>query len=228
MNNERLLANSHKFAKENSYVPCIVIAEQLMFCRIHYKTAVDFLLPRHYSGRKPQVKYAYGAYYNCELIAVCTFGIPASHSLCKGIMGEEHKDKVIELNRLCVDNPSKYPFILSQFVSWCLRQLPKNLCVVSYADTEMGHVGYIYQACNFIYTGATKARTDKYSNGHSRHYKENETKRQTRSSKHRYVFFTNKRLQKYLKYPIMPYPTNEERKSQRYILGDFLKKTVIE
>ena len=30
--------------------------------KIDYRTAVDFLLPRHYSGRVPVISYAYGLY----------------------------------------------------------------------------------------------------------------------------------------------------------------------
>ena len=34
------------------------------------------------------------------------------------------------------------------------------LIIVSYADKGQNHNGYIYQATNFLYTGATKERTD--------------------------------------------------------------------
>ena len=52
---------------------------------IDYKTAVDFILPRHYSGRVPTISKAFGWYSKGELVAVCTFGKPASPTLCKGI-----------------------------------------------------------------------------------------------------------------------------------------------
>ena len=38
--------------------------------KIDYRTAVDFLLPRHYSGRVPVISYAYGLYNEGELMAV--------------------------------------------------------------------------------------------------------------------------------------------------------------
>ena len=66
----------------------------------------------------------------------------------------------------------------------------------------MNHHGYIYQACNFLYTGCTKERTDKYvPNGkHARHYKESDQGkyRKVRSAKHRYVYFCthDKKLKK--------------------------------
>ena len=96
--------------------------------KIDYRTAVDFLLPRHYSGRVPVVSYAYGLYSEGKLMAVCTFGTPASPPLCKGVAGDKFKHNVLELNRLC--RVDEYDGQLSQFVSWCLKQLkPLNVIV---------------------------------------------------------------------------------------------------
>jgi hypothetical protein len=206
---------------------------------IDYQTAINFLLPKHYSGRKPQITKTFG-WYDCEiytnehLMAVCSFGKPASPFLCKGICGEQYKDSVYELNRLCRLDDWNEP--LSQFVSACLRRLRLyNWIVVSFSDTAMNHHGYIYQACNFLYTGETKERTDKYTeNGkHARHYSnDNQGKyRQVRSAKYRYVYFCtkNKRLKKeweeHLNYPILPYPKGDN--SEDYELGYILKPKII-
>lgn len=203
-----------------------------MFKIIDYKTAIDFLLPRHYSGRKPSVTYSFGYYENDILKAVCTFGKPASNSLCIGVCGQEYSSIVYELNRLCVDGEIKIQ--LSQFVSWCLNELKKdNLIIVSYADTQMNHHGYIYQATNWIYTGQTKSRTDKYVEGnkHSRHYDNNKQNglRKFRSAKHRYVFFAcdnrqKKLLKNNLRYKTEPYPKGE---NKNYILGEYLQQIII-
>lgn len=202
--------------------------------RIEYKVAKDFVLPRHYSGRMPSVSYAFGWYINDELVAVCTFGKPASHSLCVGVCGFENAPRVFELNRLVRVKTLKHQ--LSQFVSACLRQLkPENLIIVSYSDTAMKHHGYIYQATNFLYTGVTKRRTDKYvvGNKHSRHYNESEQKgyRKVRSAKHRYVFFATatktmrKTLMDQLNYKILPYPKGD---NGNYKLGTVLKQEIIQ
>jgi hypothetical protein len=124
---------------------------------IDYKTAIIFLLPKHYSGRKPQISWAFGWFDNNDLQAVLTIGKPASHSLCKGVCGIEYSSSVYELNRLCRIESLKRQ--LSEFVGGCLKMLKKeNIIIVSYADTEMNHHGYIYQATNWIYTGATKKK----------------------------------------------------------------------
>lgn len=119
--------------------------------------AWDFLKPRHYAGRKPQISKAFGWCINNELVAVCTFGKPASNNLCEGICGKQFSKSVYELNRLCRIENLTEP--LSEFVSACLRRLrAENWIIVSYSDTAMHHNGYIYQACNFLYTGQTKNR----------------------------------------------------------------------
>jgi hypothetical protein len=199
---------------------------------ISYKDAISFLLPLHYSGRKPSITYAFGYYENNVLKAVCTFGKPASNSLCVGVCGKEFSSNVYELNRLCVDGEIKIQ--LSSFVSWCLKQLKQyNLIIVSYADKQMNHNGYIYQATNFLYTGATKSRTDKYVEGgkHSRHYDNSKQKglRKYRSSKHRYVYFAcdkkhKKKFTKSLNYKIEDYPKQE---NKRYILGNYIKPIIL-
>lgn len=201
---------------------------------IDYKTAVDFLLPKHYSGRVPSISWAFGWFVNKELVAVCTFGKPASSNLCDGIAGKENSKIVYELNRLCrVESLDEQ---LSQFVSACLRRLkPYNLIIVSYSDVSMNHNGYIYQACNFLYTGQTKQRTDKYTEGnkHSRHYDKNavETHRKVRSAKNRYFYICalNKTIKKKLlssiKYPILDYPKME---NKNYVLGQYQKPVVID
>lgn len=202
-----------------------------MIRSITYQEAVDFLLPKHYSGRKPQISHAFGWFIDGVLVAVCTFGKPASYTLCNGVCGKEFSKYVIELNRLCrVDGVS---LNLSHFISYCLKNIPPSI-VVSYADTAMNHHGYIYQACNFLYTGCTKARTERYvQNGkHSRHYeKELLTKfRVCRSSKHRYIFFTGskhqkKEFKKNLKYNVLPYPKGD---NSNYILGNFLERKILD
>lgn len=135
-----------------------------MLKQITYKEALDFIMPRHYAGRKPQITKAFGWYKNNLLVAVCTFGKPSSPTLCDGICGKEFSHNVYELNRLVRIEDFKGQ--LSEFVSACLRELKsEDWIIVSYADSGMCHHGYIYQACNFLYTGCTKQRTDRYVGG---------------------------------------------------------------
>ena len=190
------------------------------------RQAIEFIFPKHYSGRIPQISYAFGWKINGNLVAAMTVGKPASNSLCEGICGKDYANSVYELNRLCRSEDLEEP--LSQFVGACLRRLrPHNMILVSYADTAMNHHGYIYQACNFMYTGITKERTDKFVDGnkHSRHYKTQATNtRKKRSAKHRYVFFcTHDRRKKKewetnLQYATEPFPKGD---NINYKLGSY-------
>jgi len=184
-----------------------------------------WLLEKHYAKRIPSISYAFGLYENNELVGVCTYGMPASPFLCIGVCGPENKSLVLELNRLCINDGLKNA--ASFLVSKSLKMLPNPTIVVSYADTAMGHVGYIYQATNFFFTGTTKERTDMASDDgkHSRHNKGDSTNRVHRSSKHRYVFFVGSKQQKKkllesLRYKILPYPKGE---SKKYDAGKTVK-----
>jgi hypothetical protein len=173
----------------------------------------EWLLKKHYAKRVPSISYAFGLYQCSILIGVMTIGKPASPSLCDGVCGKEFTEYVYELNRLCVQDGLEKN-VLSYFVSSCLKMIKEDLIIVSYADKLMGHNGYIYQATNWIYTGATKERTDigQEDGTHSRHYDkliDKKANRKFRSSKHRYIFFVGKKRNiflKSLKYEKQPYP----------------------
>jgi len=190
--------------------------------RIPPKQTHEWLLKKHYAHRIPSISFAFGLYDSESVLqGICTIGKPASPNLCFGICGEIYSEKVYELNRLCVnDNQPKNTS--SYFVGRVLRNLHLGIILVSYADTAQSHIGYIYQATNWLYTGETKERTDiaVQEGTHSRHYKksENYPERKLRSAKHRYVYFLGTRRQKdemrkSLKYAILPYPKGD---NQRY------------
>ncbi|MFW6016012.1 MAG: hypothetical protein ACOCRK_06205 [bacterium] len=193
--------------------------------------AKHWILNKHYAGRMPSISFYFGLYYRGNLIGICTYGKPASHSLCKGICGAEYADLVLELNRLItIDNSPKNAE--SYFVSQTLSMLPKPKIIVSYADTSQNHHGYIYQATNFIYTGLSDKHVRweiKGKDKHARHYFDkyggvNKAKeilgdkliRTQRPRKHRYVYFVgNKRFKKKMKnelnYEEKPYPKGDNK-----------------
>lgn len=173
----------------------------------------DWLLNKHYAKRLPSISFAFGLYCDNILSGVMTIGKPASPSLCIGVCGEEFSKYVYELNRLVI-NEGLDKNALSYFVSRSLNLIKESLILVSYADTAMGHHGYIYQSTNWIYTGYTKERTDiGFEDGsHSRHYDKSidySKNRKIRSSKHRYIYFLGpmkKIFRSNLRYKIQQYP----------------------
>jgi hypothetical protein len=203
--------------------------------QIQPKETYQWLLEKHYAKRIPQIMHAFGLYVDGALKGVVTYGIPASPALCMGICGKEYSDKVLELNRLCLmeNNKNESSFL----VSHSIQLLPKPTIVVSYADTSQGHVGYVYQATNFLYTGLSANRVDWTIKGmehkHSKTISDGMTLESIkekygddfyyteRSRKHRYILFhgskTDKKImRKLLKYNIEPYPKGD---SQKYDAG---------
>ena len=199
-----------------------------------------WLLQKHYAKRMPQIMFAFGLYDDSGLVGVITYGIPASPSLCMGICGKEYSDKVLELNRVCLETNEKN--WASFLVANSMKLLPKPSIVVSYADTAKGHVGYVYQSTNFIYTGLSANRVDWTIKGqehkHSKTISDGMTLEEIkaehgddfyyteRSRKHRYIFFVGskkdkKSLTSKLKYPVMPYPKGN---SRHYDSGGIVNK----
>lgn len=175
-----------------------------------------FLLHIHYARRMPNIIYSFGLFKDAEMIGVCTYGMPASPALCKGVAGVCNKDHVIELNRLAILPEYNGYNYGSYLVSHSLKMLPHGTFVVSYADGGgWGHVGYVYQATNWLYTGMTTPRTDTYSeSGHSRHYAKGENRRTERTAKHRYIYLVGsksqrKKMRKQMRYEVMDYPKGE-------------------
>ena len=191
---------------------------------------LPFLLNIHYAKRVPSVSWAFGLFMGDHLEGVVTYGTPSSAPLRRGICGDEHKSNVIELNRLVLlSNQRNHASVL---VGRSLRLLEGNKVVVSFADKAQDHVGYVYQATNFLYCGLSAKRTDWKVRGmehlHGQtiadefrgHPNRAQAMREKygddfylapRSRKHRYVTFIGTRrfkkdAEQSLKYPQLPYP----------------------
>ena len=203
---------------------------------IKQSDAEPWIMKKHYAKRMPSISFCYGLYDNGSLIGIVTYGVPSSSPLRAGICGNDWKDRVLELNRLVCDSGQNNA---SKLVAGSLRHLPQPSIIVSYADTSMGHVGYVYQATNFLYTGLSAKRTDwkvkgmehlhgqtigDLSRGQDNRAEWMKQKYgddfylEERPRKHRYVYFCgNKRQRKEmlnnLQYMIEPYPKGA---SQRY------------
>jgi len=200
----------------------------------------EFILKSHYAHRLPSITYAFGLYEELVLKGVCTFGRPVAHRLVDYSFKGHYTKQFMELNRLCVVEGLERN-VLSWFVSYALKMLPSPMVVVSYADKEQHHAGYIYQALNFYYTGLSAERKDPFIRGlEHKHYtsiydsmgrgkvnRSEKLKKQygdrfyykIRSRKHRYFHFIGskkeiKEMKNLCIYPLnLPYPKEDP---QRY------------
>lgn len=186
--------------------------------------AAEVVIEKHYLHRRPPCSIAFGLYLGEELKGVICYGTPSSSPLRAGIAGIEQANNVIELTRLWVDDSvprNGESYLIGNTLPKCGKEI-----VVSYADTAQQHVGTVYQATNWLYTGLSAKRTDYHIEGMDKHGQtlaDKHTSKELRamygdkfslkprSRKHRYIFINAKGKRKQLllsllKYKQEPYP----------------------
>lgn len=197
--------------------------------RIDNATAQDLVVTHHYLHRKAPCSAAFGLFDPAgNLWGVVMYGTPSSAPLRSGIAGKEEANNVIELTRLWVhdDAPRNGESFL---IGRSVRHAGKEL-VVSFADTAQDHLGVVYQATNWLYTGLSAKRTDWTVAGIDKHghtwadrYTAEQMRAefgerfslQPRSRKHRYIFINAKGKRKAellskLRYSVQSYPKRLE------------------
>jgi len=173
---------------------------RLMSSRTDKALARAAVIQKHYLHCWPSSSYVFGAFVegDSRIKGVLTIGKPCSPTLWT-VCGKVRSSDVHELNRLWMtdDLPKNSE---STFIGWCLREIRKQypaMILVSYADTEQRHIGYVYQATNWVYTGTSAPFVDvEPSSG----------QRIKRSGKHRYIWFADKKDKSLMSWSELPYP----------------------
>lgn len=190
--------------------------------------AREFVVKKHYSHRFPIFWAGFGLVIDDLIEGVVVYGQP-SPPIQKHAF-RDRNFKLYELARLVVQTEAKNA--ASFLIGNSLKLLDRPCAVVSYADSEFGHAGIVYQATNWIYTGATKSHDHSYLvegvrthpmtlrdrgiTDPKRWAAENGIKTVPPMEKHRYFILCGDRRQraamrKKLVYDGMPYPKLEKR-----------------
>ncbi len=118
-----------------------------------YKAIRYACLNFHYAKSIPNVGLAYSVFNDKkEWCGVICFGLGAANNIAKpfGL----NQGNVIELLRMALngkqESTSKSMSIAMKLVK---KDAPNVKILVSYADSEQGHIGSIYQATNWYYIG---------------------------------------------------------------------------
>ena len=201
--------------------------------------ADQFVLAKHYSRRAPIFWAGFGLIEDGMVTGVVVYGQP-SPPIQKHAF-RERDFRLYELSRLVVQSESMNA--ASFLVGNSLKMLePKPCAVISYADMEQNHCGIVYQATNWLYTGATKSHDKAYIVDGKRTHpmtlrdmgitnptawaRENNIEMVYPEEKHRYFQLIGNKRQKRemlsrLAYPVIDtYPKCEQR---RYDDGDILQ-----
>ena len=173
-------------------------------------------------------KLAFGVFVGFGLQGAVVLGCGPvnAYSLVSGA----NPDDCLALTRLWLsdDLPGNSESKVIGSVIRALKRHTHTKFLVTYADPTQGHVGTIYQATNWFYTGLSGA-TPLYAIGdgkavHSRtfantfgthsvaHFEKHgvELKKVPQAAKHRYLYFLDRSWRNRLHVPIRPYPKKED------------------
>ena len=182
----------------------------------------------HYAKSVPSVKHAYNVYNdNSEWCGVIIYSQGATMRL--GNPFGLAQGEILELVRVALNGKQE---TTSECVAASLKRLhhdnPAIKMVVSFADTDKGHIGTIYQATNWIYLGMTvqnhivgleihgrklhcKSVYAKYGTQSVKWVRENvdpNVKEIIGKGKHKYIYCFDKRMRKKYLQMAKPYPKN--------------------
>jgi len=182
----------------------------------------------HYLHSLPGgTKLAFGVFVGTRLLGAATLGVGPFNG-CSLVEGATSAD-CLTLTRLWLSDelPRNSE---SRVIGTLQRELRRHTSVrflLSYADPSQGHVGIIYQASNWLYTGLSdpaplydlgdgiahhnRSLAHTLGTRSVRHLKSNgvEVKLIVQSPKHRYVTFLDKSWRCRLRVPVLPYPKKE-------------------
>lgn len=128
----------------------------------------------HYSGTLSSSKNVYIGVWEIEkFIGVIVFGIGAGNVTNGTKYGLSRTCEMAEMTRVALANHHKSPVsrIVSIAIRMMKRQSPGVRLIISMSDPVQGHVGGIYQAGGWIYTGTTAPDVQYFFRGQWRHHR---------------------------------------------------------
>jgi hypothetical protein len=204
-------------------------AQQLQGKPVPFSIARQLLEREHYLHSFPGgTKLAFGAFVGTRLLGALTLGAGPANAYC--LVNGATSDDCLTLTRLWLSD--KLPKNSeSRFLGIVIRALKRNTSLkflVSYADPAQGHLGTIYQATGWTYTGLSQA-TPLYDIGDGRKYHSRSlshsfgshglahfqrhginVKLVPQESKHRYLYFLDPTWRARLRLPVLAYHKQEE------------------
>lgn len=131
----------------------------LMVVPLSKRLCNEWVKHKHYRRTLGIFWEGFGLIQDGRIVGVCTFGQPSAP-----IQKHAFKDRdfrLYELTRLVVQTETKNA--ASFLIAAALRRLKERpAAVISYADSSVGHCGIVYQATNWLYTGAVTAHDKLY------------------------------------------------------------------
>ncbi len=183
----------------------------------------------HYLHSLPGgTQLAFGVFADRRLLGALALGVGPFNG-CSLVEGATSSD-CLTLTRLWLADelPKNSESMVLATVQRELRRHTSIRFLLSYADPSQGHIGTVYQAANWLYTGVSEpAPLYDLGDGIRRHNRSVAHALGTRSvshlrgngvqvrlvpqsAKHRYITFLDQSWRRRLKVPVLPYPKKQE------------------
>lgn len=145
---------------------------QIKIKQISNTEAKKFMKKYHYTKSCPKATISLAFYYKDKICTMIVYGQPSNYNLAKSIWEGGNEQECLELLRLfsfdwCPKNIESY--CISQSIKYLKQYYPQYKVLVSYADASVGHIGYIYQASNWLYVGKSSPEPEIFIDGIRRH-----------------------------------------------------------
>ncbi len=128
---------------------------QVVYKEVSNQEIKDFVILHHYSHKLPNnTKINIAGYYENKPIISVSFGAPIGRNVANWLRCP--REQLLELTRLSsLDELPKNTesYSIARAFETLKEKYPNYKYFVSYADTNEGHLGYIYQATNWKYIG---------------------------------------------------------------------------
>ena len=115
----------------------------------------EFASRYHYTATGGNMTWRWGLWHGVVLHGVVAYNLP-TRSVCAAIFGEDHLHRVWHMGRLILSDNSPHNSesrLIGGSLKAIQREHPDVWAVITYAATDAGHLGYVYQATNALYTG---------------------------------------------------------------------------
>ena len=190
----------------------------------------EFSRRYHYTGTGGNASWRWGLWHGVTLLGIVAYNLPTRET-CQSVFGEEHFDKVWHMGRLALADEAprnSESRLIAGSLQAIRREYPEVWGVLTYAATDVGHIGYVYQATNALYTGKggdshyyvddKGCRRSTYLGGKGvsdARAREMGWTRHEGDAKHRYLYVLGSKTQRrqrmqQLRLPVMPYPKGIE------------------
>jgi len=172
----------------------------------------------HYSRRMPAGRNVYiGVWESGEFIGAVLFGLGSGSSTNGKRYGLASSHEMAELTRVALrEHKAPVSQIVAQAIRLVKKQSPGLRLLISMADPAQGHVGAIYQAMNWVYTGVTKPDVLYFSRGEWVHHRTATSRGSAKGlpskklpPKHRYLYPLDRAMRRQIEPLRKPYPKRE-------------------